>query len=171
MARGGALNGIRRLVDRFRDVMPDITIRTSFIVGFPGETEEQFESLLRGVEELAFDRVGVFVYSPEEGTIAEGLPGRVPRRVALARRRRVMAAAGRVAEARGRRLVGTAQRVLVDGPSPESPLVMQGRTAGHAYEVDGVVFLSGGPTLPGTFVQGRITAARGHDLVAEVALN
>jgi len=168
MARGGSLDGVRRLLGRFRDVLPDLTIRTNFIVGFPGETEAHFETLLKGVEELAFDRVGVFVYSPEEGTGAEGLPGRVPRRVALARRRRLMRAAERVAEARGRRLLGSPQRILVDGPSPESPLVMQGRTAGHAYEVDGVVFLSGGPAPPGTFVRGRVTAARGHDLVAEV---
>jgi len=117
---------------------------------------------------LQFDRVGVFTYSPEEGTAAEALDGRVPRRVALARRRRLMAVAERVAQARGGRLVGTTQRTLVDGPSAESPLVMQGRTAAHAYEVDGVVFLSGGPALPGSFVQGRITAARGHDLVAQV---
>ncbi len=168
MARGGAGDGIRRLVARFRQVIPDLTIRTSFIVGFPGETEAQFETLLRGVEDLQFDRVGVFTYSPEEGTAAEALGGRVPRRVALARRRRLMAVAERVAQARGRRLVGTTQRILVDGPSPESPLVMQGRTPAHAYEVDGVVYLSGGPARPGTFVRGRITAARGHDLVAEV---
>jgi ribosomal protein S12 methylthiotransferase len=137
-------------------------------VGFPGETEAHFETLLKGVEELAFDRVGVFVYSPEEGTGAEALPGRVPRRVGVARRRCLMRVAERVAEVRGRRLVGTTQRILVDGPSPESSLVMQGRTAGHAYEVDGVVFLSGDPARPGSFVRGRITAARGHDLVAEV---
>ena len=168
MARGGGLDGIRRLLGRFRDAMPDLTVRTTFIVGFPGETEAHFETLLKGVEELAFDRVGVFVYSPEEGTGAEALPGRVPRRVAVARRRRLMRTTERVAEARGQRLVGTAQRILVDGPSPESSLVMQGRTAGHAYEVDGVVFLSGGPAPPGSFVRGRITAARGHDLVAEV---
>ena len=168
MARGGTEDGIRRLIGRFRDALPDLTIRTSFIVGFPGETEVQFETLVRGVEELQFDRVGVFAYSPEEGTAAEPLPGRVPRRVALARRRRLMAVTERVSQARGRRLVGTTQRVLVDGPSPESPLVMQGRTAGHAHEVDGVVFLSGGPARPGAFVLGRITAARGHDLVAEL---
>jgi ribosomal protein S12 methylthiotransferase len=168
MGRGGTGDGIRRLLARFREAIPDLTIRTSFIVGFPGETEAQFETLLRGVEALQFDRVGVFAYSPEEGTGAEGLSGRVPRRVALARRRRLMGAAERVAQARGRRLVGTMQRILVDGPSPESPLVMQGRTAAHAHEVDGVVYLSGGPVRPGTFVQGRIVAARGHDLVAEV---
>jgi ribosomal protein S12 methylthiotransferase len=168
MGRGGTGDGIRRLLGRFRQAIPDLTIRTSFIVGFPGETEARFETLLRGVEALQFDRVGVFAYSPEEGTGAEGLGGQVPRRAALARRRRLMAVAERVAQARGRRLVGTMQRILVDGPSAESPLVMQGRTAAHAYEVDGVVFLSGGPARPGTFVQGRIVAARGHDLVAEV---
>ena len=168
MGRGGTGDWIRRLLGRFREAIPDLTIRTSFIVGFPGETAADFETLLRGVEELQFDRVGVFTYSPEEGTAAEALDGRVPRRVALARRRRLMAVAERVAQARGGRLVGTTQRTLVDGPSAESPLVMQGRTAAHAYEVDGVVFLSGGPALPGSFVQGRITAARGHDLVAQV---
>jgi ribosomal protein S12 methylthiotransferase len=168
MGRGGTGEGIRRLLARFREAIPDLTIRTSFIVGFPGETEARFETLLRGVEALQFDRVGVFAYSPEEGTEAEGLGGQVPRRVALARRRRLLAVAERVAQARGRRLVGTAQRILVDGPSPDSPLVMQGRTAAHAYEVDGAVFLSGGPVRPGTFVRGRIAAARGHDLVAEV---
>ena len=168
MARGGTGEGIRRLVARFREAIPDLTIRTTFIVGFPGEAEAQFATLLHGLEELQFDRVGAFVYSPEEGTAAGSLGGRVPRRVALARRRRLMAVAGRVAHARGRGLVGTRQRILVDGPSLESPLLMQGRTAAHAYEVDGVVYLSGGPVRPGTFVQGRITAARGHDLVADV---
>ena len=168
MARGGTGDGIRRLLGRFRDAIPDLTIRTSFIVGYPGETEAAFEALLRGVEELQFDRVGVFIYSPEEGTPAGALGGRVPRRVALARRRRLLAAAEKVSQARGRRLVGSTRRILVDGTSPDSPLVMQGRTAAHAYEVDGVVFLSGGSARPGAFVQGRITAARGHDLVAEV---
>ena len=168
MGRGGTGDGIRRLLARFREAIPDLTIRTSFIVGFPGETEARFETLLRGVEALQFDRVGVFAFSPEEGTGAEGLGGRIPRRVALARRRRLMGAAEQVAQAHGRRLVGTRQRILVDGPSPELPLVMQGRTVAHAHEVDGVVFLSGGPVRPGTFVLGRIAAARGHDLVAEV---
>jgi ribosomal protein S12 methylthiotransferase len=168
MARGGTAEGIRRLLGRFRDAIPDLTIRTSFIVGFPGETEQRFETLLRGVEALQFDRVGVFAYSPEEGTSAERLADRVPRRVALARRRRLLAVAERVSQERGRRLVGSVQSILVDGPSPDSPLVLQGRTEGHAYEVDGVVYLSGGPARPGTFVRGRIAAARGHDMVADV---
>ncbi len=168
MARGGSEQSLRRLLDRIRQAVPDITIRTSFITGFPGETAPQFSRLLHFVKEMRFDRVGVFCYSDEEGTPAASLGPKVPRRVAEARRARLMAAQARIAEEKGRGLLGSVQEVMVDGPAPEFPGVQCGRTARHAPEVDGTVYLRG-PTLPGgTLVRAQVREAYEHDLAADI---
>ncbi len=168
MGRGGNERSLRRLLERVRETVPDITIRTSFITGFPGETPAQFSRLLRFVEQMRFDRVGVFCYSDEEGTPAAALSPKVPRRVAEARRARLMAAQARIAEAKGRALLGSVQEVMVDGPAPEFPGVQCGRTAAHAPDVDGTVYLRG-PVVPaGTFVRVRIREAFEHDLAADI---
>jgi ribosomal protein S12 methylthiotransferase len=168
MGRGGTERSLRRLLDRVRDGVPDITIRTSFITGFPGETSRQFARLLAFVEAVRFDRVGVFRYSDEEGTAAAALRPKVPRRTAEARRARLMAAQARIAEAKGRSWLGTVQQVVVDGPSADFPDVQCGRTARHAPEVDGTVYLRGPKAAPGTLVQARILEAFEHDLTAEI---
>ncbi len=168
MRRGGDERSLRRLLDRIRRAVPGITIRTSFITGFPGETPAQFSHLLKFVEEMRFDRVGVFCYSDEEGTPAFGLGPKVCRRVAEARRARLMAAQARIAEEKGQALLGTVQDVMLDGPAMEFPGVQCGRTAAHAPEVDGTVYLRGPIQPPGTLVCARVREAYEHDLAADI---
>jgi ribosomal protein S12 methylthiotransferase len=168
MQRGGSARSLRRLLDRVRRAVPEVTIRTAFITGFPGETRRQFASLLAFVEEMRFDRVGVFCYSDEEGTPACRLGPKVARRVAESRRARLMAAQARIAEEKGRAMLGTIQEVMVDGPAPEFPGVQCGRTAGHAPEVDGTVYLHGPAVGGGTLVRARIREAYEHDLAADI---
>jgi ribosomal protein S12 methylthiotransferase len=169
MRRGGSESSLRRLFGRLRDAVPDLTIRTSFIAGFPGEGQTEFEALLRFVEEMRFDRVGVFRYSDEEGTAAASLGPKVPGRTAEARRAALMAAQARIADAKGRALVGTVHEVMVDGPSPEFPGLACARMASQAPEVDGCVYLGGAAALqPGTLVRARVREALEHDLTAEL---
>jgi ribosomal protein S12 methylthiotransferase len=168
MGRGGDERSLRRLLDRIRRAAPGITIRTSFITGFPGETPAQFSRLLRFVEEMRFDRVGVFCYSDEEGTPAFGLGPKAFRRTAEARRARLMAAQARIAEEKGHALLGSIQDVMVDGPAMEFPGVQCGRTAAHAPEVDGTVYLRGPIQPPGTLARARIREAYEHDLAADI---
>lgn len=168
MGRGGGPDAYRRLLGRVRRAVPGLVVRTSFITGFPGETAAQFGVLRRFVAEMRFDRVGVFRYSDEEGTAAAALRPKVPRRVAEARRARLMAIQAQIAEAKGRALVGSVQEVMVDGPAAEFPGIQCGRTAGHAPEVDGTVYLQGPQVAPGTFVQARIQEAFEHDLSGEI---
>jgi ribosomal protein S12 methylthiotransferase len=151
-----------------RRAIPGLVVRTEFITGFPGETAAQFGVLRRFVAEMRFDRVGVFRYSDEEGTAAAALRPKVPRRVAEARRARLMAIQARIAEAKGQALVGSVQEVMVDGPSAEFPGIQCGRTAGHAPEVDGTVYLQGPHVEPGTFVRARMRQAFEHDLFGEI---
>jgi ribosomal protein S12 methylthiotransferase len=168
MGRGGSPESLRRLLGRVRRAIPGLVIRTSFITGFPGETAAQFAVLRRFVAEMQFDRVGVFRYSDEEGTAAAALRPKVPRRVAESRRARLMAIQARIAERKGQALVGSVQEVLVDGPAAAVPGLQCGRTAGHAPDVDGTVFLRGAQVAPGTFVRARIQEAFEHDLTGEI---
>lgn len=168
MRRGGDGQSLRRLLTRIREAVPDVTLRTSFITGFPGETREHFQGLLAFVKEMRFDRVGVFCYSDEEGTAAADLHPKVPRRVAEARRARLMAVQAGIAEEKGRALIGSLQEVLVDGPAPEFPGLLCGRSAAFAPEVDGTVYLQGAAVPAGTFVRARIREAFEHDLSGEI---
>ncbi len=168
MGRGGSALGLTRRIRRLRAAVPDLVIRTSFITGYPGETAQQFTVLRRFVQELRFDRVGVFCYSDEEGTPAAALTPKVPRRVAEGRRARLMAIQARIAQEKGEALVGSVQEVMVDGPTPEFSRVQCGRTAAHAPEVDGRVYFSGPEVNPGTLVRVRIQQAFEHDLSGEI---
>ena len=168
MGRGGSPDTLRRLIGRLRRAIPGLVIRTSFITGFPGETAAHFGVLRRFVADMQFDRVGVFRYSDEEGTAAAALGPKVPRRVAEARRARLMAVQARIAEAKGAGLIGSVQEVMVDGAALEFPGLQCGRTAGHAPEVDGTVYLRGPEIAPGTFVRVRIQEALESDLAGEI---
>lgn len=168
MRRGGNPDSLRRLIEMLRAAIPELVVRTSFITGFPGEGPEEFARLLGFVQEMRFDRVGVFCYSQEEGTAAAGLGPGVSRKLAEVRRGRLMAVQARIAEEKGRALLGTLQEVLVDGPSPEFPGLMAGRTAGQAPEVDGCVYVPGDGLAPGSFARVRITEVLEHDLAGEV---
>ena len=158
-----------KLLDRIRTRVPGVTLRTTFIVGFPGETDGDFEELASFVRDTGFDHVGVFTYSHEDGTRAHALIDDVPPAVKTRRRNDLMRLQRTIAARRQRARLGEQIRVLVDGPSPDSPLVLQGRLEGQAPDIDSVVYLSDcdPSAIPvGSFVTARVTAATGYDLVA-----
>src|SRR5438552_12621914 len=129
MKRGGNRASLERLIERVRHRVPDIAVRTTFITGFPGETEEDFQELLAFVKNVEFDRVGVFTYSDEEGTPAFNLPGKVDAKVARRRRARLMKAQSRVSLRKNRARVGETVRVLFEGPSAETELRSEEHTS------------------------------------------
>jgi ribosomal protein S12 methylthiotransferase len=168
MRRPGTRASYERLLAKIRRTVPGVAIRTTFIVGFPGETREDFERLCAFVEDQRFDHVGVFTYSHEEGTTAGAMEDDVPGREKAARRGRLMATQKRIVGAANRARVGATVRVLVDGPSPEHPFVSRGRLESQAPDIDSAVYLSGmepEACRPGHFIEGRVLAARGYDLV------
>lgn len=169
MRRGYSARAMRDVVRRVREIIPDVTFRTTFIVGHPGETDEAFDRLVALVEDEAFDRVGVFPYSREEGTIAAMLPRRVPKETAERRRREIMRRQRAISRRKMKALVGREIEVLVEGPSPESDLLLQGRAAGQAPEIDGHVLLTDGIAPAGTIVRARVVKAGEYDLVASLA--
>ncbi len=156
------------MIERIRARVPGVAIRSSFIVGFPGETEEDFEELLGFVTAAELDNVGVFTYSDEEGTASFGLPGRLGTRTKESRRRRLMARQAAISRRRNRRLVGQTVEVLVEGAHPDSDLLLRGRLATQAPEIDGQVILNDGWAEPGQFVRCRVSEAHAYDLVAAV---
>jgi ribosomal protein S12 methylthiotransferase len=168
MRRPTGRGNLLGMVERIRARVPGVAIRTSFIVGFPGETEEDFQRLLGFVREAEFDNVGVFTFSDEEGTSSFDLPGRIPARVKDARRRRLMALQKKISAKRNRARVGARVEVLVEGPHPDSDLLLRGRTAGQAPEIDGQVILNDGTAEAGSFVTAEVTEAHPYDLVARI---
>jgi len=160
--------GIRTLIAKIRETLPDATLRTSLIVGFPGETDDQFRRLLQFVEEGHFERLGVFRYSREEGTPAAEMPDQVPERVQLARYRRLMKAQSRVAFRKNRALVGRIEPVLVEGVSEESELLLKGRSVRQAPDVDGQVYITAGQANVGDIVPLRITDSSEYDLIGAI---
>jgi ribosomal protein S12 methylthiotransferase len=159
------------VLDRIRTTLPEAVMRTTFIVGFPGETEEHFEHLLDFVAEQRFDHVGVFTFSPEEGTPAASLPGRIAAEVAEQRRDRLMRRQQPIAAERNAASVGQLLEVLIEQENPTDGRMI-GRCPRFAPEVDGEVRLEPGPgglgAAPGTLVTARITAADTYDLCGEV---
>jgi ribosomal protein S12 methylthiotransferase len=155
-------------VQRLRDRIPDLTLRTSFIVGFPGETNEQFNKLLKFVEEGHFERVGVFRYSREEGTVAAKLPEQVPARTKKSRLNKLMKAQARVSFNKNRSLVGRTELVLVEGYSEETDLLLKGRSARQAPDIDGQYLITSGIADVGEYVQLKITDSSEYDLIGEI---
>jgi ribosomal protein S12 methylthiotransferase len=169
MGRPGTRRQYDRLLEDIRRRIPEVTLRTTFIVGFPGETERDVRELEQFVRDTGFDHVGVFTYSHEAGTRAHGLPDDVPAGEKQARRDRVMAVQRELVAERQRRRVGAEVRVLVDGPVPNAPLAWQGRIEGQAPGIDPVTYLSelDPARYPaGSFLTARIVEAHGYDLVA-----
>jgi ribosomal protein S12 methylthiotransferase len=168
MRRGGDARRYLRLLERARTLAPEVSLRTTFIVGFPGETEAHFQELLGFVREARFDHLGGFVYSPEEGTPGAALPGRVPRHVARRRHRQLLEAQRPIALASRRRLVGRRLEVLVEGVCEESEHLLQGRHAGQAPEIDGRVLIVDGTAPAGSLAEVKITEAHADDLVGRI---
>ena len=169
MRRPGNRKTYDALLARIRDRVPGVTLRTTFIVGFPGETEQSFGELERFVEDTGFDHIGVFTYSHEEGTRAHELKDDVPAATKRKRRERVMARQQRIVAARQQARIGTDVAVLIDGPSAEHELVLQGRLEGQAPDIDPVVYLTDcDPSLygRGDLIRARIVGAKGYDLLA-----
>lgn len=158
-----------------RETIPGVILRTSVMVGYPGEGEREFEELCHGVREAGFDHLGVFAFSPQEGTPAAALPGQVPEEAREERRGRLMALQQEIVFARARQRIGEEVEVLVDGHASvwwdetAAGAAAIARTAGDAPEIDGVVYVLSAPPLPasGEFCRVRITDARGYDLVGE----
>jgi len=172
MKRGGSRESLERLIERVRRRVPGVAVRTTFITGFPGETEEDFEELLAFVRNVAFDRVGVFTYSDEEGTAAYDLPGKVDAKTARRRRARLMKEQEKISLRRNRARVGQTLRVLFEGESEETELLWQGRAETQAPDIDGCVLINDAPEgsapSPGDFVEVLITGAQQHDLVGRI---
>ncbi|MCX6093753.1 MAG: 30S ribosomal protein S12 methylthiotransferase RimO [Candidatus Bipolaricaulota bacterium] len=154
-----------RLIKRWRERVPGVSLRTTFIVGFPGETEAQFAELLDFVRDLSFDHVGAFAYSPEEGTPAAALPNRVPSGVVEDRLRRLMELQQEIVRRANKARIGTEVEVLVDGPAAERGVWIS-RTATQAPDVDAVTRLRGKRLAAGEFVRARIVGFEGYDLDA-----
>jgi len=170
MRRAVTARRMKDIVAQFRASMPGVTVRTTVLVGFPGETEAAFERLLEFVDEVRFDRLGVFTYSPEEGTPSPGFADQVGDDVAAERAARVQEAQDAIAWERAAKLVGSVADVLVDGPSEDGAFDWEGRTAGQAPEIDGVVYLRGRRDFtPGRFARVRIAEVEGYELVGERA--
>jgi len=158
-------DGIKRLLDRIRTYVPGVVLRTSFIVGFPGETEEDFGQLLAFVSDAEFDHVGVFRYSQEEGTAAGAMPEQVPEEVKQERWHRLMAQQARVVRRKNLALIGSVQEVLVCGRDARGRL--WGRTRGQAPDIDGIVFLDRQvQAQSGEIITVRVTGTSGYDLRA-----
>jgi ribosomal protein S12 methylthiotransferase len=164
MRRPANVKRTRRLIADLRRAMPDVSLRTSFIVGYPGETEREFEALLDFVAENQFDRVGVFVYSPEEGTPAALMADPVPDEVKADRYDRLMAVQQEISHQIQQAQVGRALDVLVEG---QGDGLSVGRSYRDAPEIDGMVFLTGDVPV-GEIVPARITGAMEYDLIGEV---
>ena len=168
MRRGHGKDRQRRVVERLRAGVPGLTFRTAFIVGHPGETEEEFGELCEFVKWARFEHAVVFRYSDEETCAAHELGAKVPPLVAANRARKLMAMQRAIAREKNRALVGRELDVLVEGPSEEHDLVMKGRHAGQAPEIDGGVYLSGGEAHAGQMRRVQVTQASDFDLVGDL---
>lgn len=155
-----------RLLERLRAAVPGIAIRTTFIVGFPGETAAEFEELRQFITEAQFERCGVFPYSPEPGTPAMKLDGHIPEEVRLARRDALMEVQQQVAFTHTQSRVGTEQVVIIDGPDPEFANHCVGRTTADAPDIDCSIRVKGKNLQPGDFITAKVTASDGYDLMA-----
>ncbi|HXD34664.1 MAG TPA: 30S ribosomal protein S12 methylthiotransferase RimO [Pyrinomonadaceae bacterium] len=172
MKRGGNRQSLERLIQRVRKRVPGIAVRTTFITGFPGETEEDFQELLAFVKNVEFDRVGVFTYSDEEGTPAYDLPDKVDPKTAERRRARLMKEQSKIAKRKHKAMIGKSIQVMFEGESNESDLLWQGRMETQAPDIDGCVLINDAPEnfepTAGSIVSVLITGAQEYDLVGTI---
>lgn len=172
MKRGGNRESLERLIARVREKVPGIAIRTTFITGFPGETDDDFEELLEFVRNCRFDNVGVFMYSDEEGTPAYELPGKVDPKIAKQRRGRLMKEQARISKQLNAAKIGETYKVMFEGISQESDMLFQGRLPGQTQDIDGYILINDVPERlepqVGEIYDVRITEALEYDLVGEI---
>ena len=167
MKRQETEGGVRKMIDELRLKIPEIALRTTFITGFPGETDEHFKHMLRFICEMQFDHVGIFTYSDEEGTTAFDYPGRVPEEVKEERKNILMEFQKEITLRKNQEKVGQIESVLVEGFDAQENYIMTGRLASQAPDIDGQVILEKCEAEPGEIIPVRITAAADYDLVAE----
>ncbi|MDX2034621.1 MAG: 30S ribosomal protein S12 methylthiotransferase RimO [Blastocatellia bacterium] len=172
MRRGGNRQLLEKLLARARQFVPEITLRTTLIVGFPGETDADFEELMQFVRDVEFDRVGVFTYSDEEGTHGYDLDDKVPARTMRSRRAKLMREQARISKRRNKALIGRRFRAMLEGVSQETDLLLQARLESQAPDVDGHVLVNDVPdgfaATPGDMIEIEIAEAHDYDLVARV---
>src|ERR1700736_4258456 len=172
MKRGGGADVFQRSIDKMRRTIPDLTLRTSFIVGFPGETEREFEELCDFVREAQFDWMGAFAYSDQDGAAAYALENKLSAREIERRRKHLMGIQRQISKKKKKALVGREFDLLLEGESEETELLVEGRTPMHAPEIDGKVFVNDFPEeaipQPGQFYRCQITEAHDYDLVAKI---
>jgi ribosomal protein S12 methylthiotransferase len=168
MKRPGSRRKYDALLNRIRERVPGVSFRTTFIVGFPGETEDDVDELAQFITDHAFDHVGVFTYSHEEGTSAFGLNDDVPERVKRQRRNRIMSLQKKLVKARLKKRIGERVRIVVDGPASEHELVLRGRLSTQAPDIDAAVYLTEcDPSTfqPGDFAEVEVVGTRDYDLL------
>ena len=170
MRRGHSSRVTRELVKTLRQRIDNVVLRTTFIVGHPGETAAEFEELCEFVAESKFDRAGAFTYSIEPGTTSAMLPNRVDADVMAERQQTLMEIQRKISRERHEAMVGKTIAVLVEGESSESEYLMEGRWYGQAPGIDGVTYLTDGRVPPGSLVRARITQASDYDLAATLEL-
>lgn len=170
MKRGSPSRYVRQVLDKLKNAMPEIAIRTTFIVGYPGETDSEFQELYDFVAEYQFNHVGVFQYSQEEGTSAAKLPDQLADDVKRERFDRLMSLQQKISLKKNQALVGKIFTVLCEKPAAEMPGHFQGRLAIQAPEIDGLTYIKVSNQIPssGDFVQAKITQAQEYDLIAEI---
>jgi ribosomal protein S12 methylthiotransferase len=172
MKRGGGGDVFLRSIDKMRHTVPDLTLRTSFIVGFPGETENEFDELCEFVRQAQFDWMGTFAYSDQEGASAFDLAKKISEREIESRRKHLMGIQRQISRKKKKALLGKTFDLLLEGESEETDLLLEGRTTMHAPEIDGKVFVNdfpeGSEPEPGKFYRCQITEAHDYDLVAKI---
>ncbi len=172
MKRGGTRESLEKLIKRVREKVPNITIRTTFITGFPGETESDFEELMTFVRNCEFDNVGVFTYSDEEGTAAFDLPNKIDAKTAKRRRTMLMKEQAKISKRKNQQKIGNTYKVLFEGLSQESDLLFQGRLEGQAQEIDGYILINDMPEnfepKIGAIYDVKISEAHNYDLIGEI---
>jgi ribosomal protein S12 methylthiotransferase len=168
MRRGHGGKRLYQVIERLKASIPDVVLRTAFIIGHPGETDADFDELCSFVQWAEFNHMGVFHYSDEPGTHSHELGNKVEPATIGARARKLMTLQRKISRKKNRALIGQSRWVLVEGPSDEGEWVMEGRHAGQAPEIDGKVFLSGDEAQPGTLRRVTITDARDYDLLGEL---
>jgi ribosomal protein S12 methylthiotransferase len=168
MRRGHTARRVHDMIDRLRKAVPDIVLRSTFLVGHPGEDEAAFQRLGEFLKAAELDRVGVFTFSSEEGTVSHTLDRTVPAAEAKRRRVALMRIQRSVSRRKQKQLVGREIDVLVEGVSDESEYLLQGRWAGQAPDIDGVVYLADGTAQAGDLVRARVTSYADYDLAASI---
>jgi ribosomal protein S12 methylthiotransferase len=170
MRRGHSSRVTRELVKKLRERIDNLVLRTTFIVGHPGETDAEFDELSEFVADSKFDRAGAFTYSIEPGTVSAMLPNRVDAQVMAARQEKLMEIQRQISRARHEAMVGKQIDVLVEGVSGESEYLLEGRWYGQAPGIDGLTYLADGEAKPGTIVKARVTQGSDYDLAASLEL-